>query len=171
MNLKKHITCAIYVSALAFAGIMAVQSATAAEEVSSAGTKVGVLTCQQVKGSTVNLLIHSTAKLKCTFDSTAGGSQEHYKGETGVGLGIDLNFKKDETLVFAVFSADFKPGTNQLAGKYGGVGASAAVGVGAGAHVLIGGNNRTISLQPVLTGSTGVGAAAGITYLYLEANK
>lgn len=142
-----------------------------AKEVSSAGTKVGVLTCHQVEGSKVNLLIHSTAQLRCTFDSTAGGSREHYKGETGVGLGIDMHFKKEETLVFAVFSADFKPGTHQLAGKYGGAGASAGVGVGAGAQVLVGGNNRSISLQPVISGNTGVGAAAGLTYLYLEPDE
>ncbi len=140
-------------------------------EVSSKGTKVGVLTCTQVPNTRINLLLHSTADVKCTFVSTAGGSKEYYKGETGVGFGIDLQFKADEKLVFAVFSADFKEGTHQLAGKYGGAGASAAVGPGVGAHVLIGGNNRSISLQPAVTGSTGVGAAAGLTYLYLEPEK
>jgi len=142
--------------------------AQAAEEMSSKGTKVGVLTCNQVPGSRLNLVVHSTADVKCEFKSTAGGSVEHYKGETGVGFGIDLNFKKDESLVFAVFSADFKPGTNQLAGKYGGAGGSVAVGAGVGAQALIGGNNRTVSLQPAISGSKGVGVAAGLTYLYLE---
>ncbi|RMG91743.1 MAG: DUF992 domain-containing protein [Zetaproteobacteria bacterium] len=157
---------------LGMLGASGITTSQAAEEVSSAGTKVGVLTCKRVEGSGVNLIIHSTADIKCTFESTAGGSKEHYKGETGVGLGVDLNFKKNETMVFAVFSADFKPGTYQLAGKYGGAGASAAAGVGVGAQVLLGGNNRSISLQPIaLSGSTGVGAAAGITYLYLEPDK
>lgn len=145
--------------------------AQAAEEMSTAGTKVGQLTCHQVPGSRLNLVVHSTADVKCEFKSTAGGSVERYKGETGVGFGIDLNFKQDESLVFAVFSADFKPGTNQLAGKYGGVGGSVAVGAGVGAQVLLGGNNRTISLQPAVTTSTGSGAAAGITYLYLEPDR
>lgn len=156
---------------LAFAASMPMQVASAAEEMSTAGTKVGELVCKQVKGSRLNLIVHSTADVKCEFNSTAGGSVERYKGETGIGFGVDLNFKKDESMVFAVFSADFKPGTNQLAGKYVGAGGSAAVGVGVGAQVLVGGNNRTVSLQPVVTGSTGLGAAAGITYLYLEPDK
>lgn len=164
-------------SSLFFAALLAVatgapvQSAGAAEEVSTAGTKVGELVCKQVKGSRLNLILHSTADVKCEFKSTAGGSVEHYKGETGVGLGIDLNFKENEALVFAVFSADFKQGTYQLAGKYGGAGASAAVGAGVGAQVLVGGNGRTVSLKPAVTTSTGVGASAGITYLYLEPDK
>jgi len=141
-----------------------------AKEISSGGTKIGVLTCKQVPHSRVNLLIHSTADIKCTFDSTAGGSIEHYKGESGIGFGIDVNFKADETMVFTAFSADFKAGTHQLAGKYVGAEASAAVGAGVGARALIGGNNRSISLQPALSGSTGVGAAAGLGYLYLEAD-
>lgn len=165
------------VSSLFFAALLAlatsapVQSAGAAEEVSSSGTKVGELVCKQVKGSRLNLIIHSTADVKCEFKSTAGGTVERYKGETGVGFGVDLNFKEDEALVFAVFSADFKPGTYQLAGKYGGAGASAAVGAGVGVQALVGGNNRTVSLQPAVSASTGVGASVGITYLYLEADK
>jgi len=156
---------------LAFVVGIPMQVASAAEEMSSAGTKVGELVCKQVKGTRLNLIVHSTADVKCEFKSTAGGSVERYKGETGIGFGIDLNFKKNESMVFAVFSADFKPGTNQLAGKYAGAGASAAVGAGVGAQVLVGGNDRTVSLKPAVTVSTGVGAAAGITYLYLEPDK
>jgi len=152
-----------------FAMVMVpMQAALAADEMSTAGTKVGELVCKQVKFSRLNLIVHSTADVKCEFKSTAGGSNEYYMGETGIGFGIDLNFKKDETIVFGVFSADFKEGTNQLAGKYGGAGGSVAVGAGVGAQVLVGGNNRTISLKPAVSASKGVGAAAGLTYLYLE---
>jgi len=158
-------------ASIAAMAMLAPQGAIGAEEMSSAGTKIGVLTCKTVKGSGVNLLIHSTQDVKCEFRSTAGGSVEYYKGETGVGLGIDINIGRKETLTFAAFSADFKAGTWQLAGKYGGAGASATVGIGAGAQALIGGNNRTISLEPAITGSTGGGVAAGLTYLYLEPDK
>ncbi len=148
------------------------QQVLAADEVSSAGTKVGILTCKTVPNSGVNLILHSTVNVKCTFKSTAGGSVEKYKGETGIGLGIDLNINRQETIGYTVLSADFKPGTYQLAGKYGGAGASATVGAGVGAQVLIGGNKRSISLQPlVLSASTGAGVAAGLTYLYLEPDK
>jgi len=139
-----------------------------AAETSSAGTKVGVLTCRTVPETGFSLIIHSTANVKCKFESTAGGSPEYYRGETGVGLGIDLRWDRETALAYAVFSADFRKGTYQLAGKYGGAGASATVGVGAGVQALVGGNNRSISLEPVISGSTGAGASAGITYLYLE---
>ena len=169
MNLKKTIICSLGVAALA---LFSIQPAMAADEVSSAGTKVGVLTCKSVPESGVNLIIHSTVDVTCTFESTAGGSVEKYKGETGVGLGIDLEFDSKETLVYSVLSADFKAGSYQLAGKYGGVGASAALGLGAGVQVLVGGNKRSISLNPLaLSGSEGVGVAAGLTYLYLEPAK
>ncbi len=136
---------------------------------STAGTKIGVLTCNSVPGSGVNLLIHSTVDIACKFESTDGSSVEHYIGETGIGFGIDINYKLERHLAFAVFAADTVRGSHKLAGKYGGAGASATVGVGAGAQVLVGGSNKSVSLQPVIEGSTGVGVSAGITYLFLQA--
>jgi len=167
MNMK-HIS----MIGLAVFAMLAGQQAIAKGEKSSAGTKVGVLTCKTVPDSGVNLIIHSTVDVTCEFESSAGKGKEKYKGETGVGLGIDLEFDSKETLVYSVLSADFKAGSYQLAGKYGGVGASAALGLGVGVQVLVGGNKRSISLNPLaLSGSEGVGAAAGLTYLYLEPNK
>jgi len=143
----------------------------AAPTATTSGTKIGTLTCKTIPNTTVNLLIHSTVNVKCTFKSTAG-EVEHYKGETGVGLGIDLHVKRDEQIAFVVLAADFKKGTYKLAGKYGGAGATATVGVGVGAHVLIGGSNNSISLQPiVLSGTKGIGVSGGITYLYLEPDR
>ena len=56
-----------------------------------------------------------------------------------------------------------------LAGSYAGATASATVGVGVGANVLIGGSNRTISLQPVsIEGNTGLNVAAGIGAITLR---
>ena len=56
-----------------------------------------------------------------------------------------------------------------LTGKYIGGGASAAIGAGVGAAVLIGGSADQFSLQPIaVSGSTGFGAAAGVTYLYIQ---
>jgi len=136
---------------------------------SSAGTKIGVLTCNAIPNSKVNLLIHSTTDVDCTFKSTAGDGTEHYVGETGVGLGIDLKWDSESHLVFTVFAAE-NSGVNKLSdGKYVGAGAEAAAGLGLGAHVLVGGSNKSISLQPAIQGGTGAGASAGITYLYLQA--
>ena len=57
-------------------------------------------------------------------------------------------------------TAEVKPGA--LAGDYAGATGGASVGVGAGANVLVGGSNKTISLQPVsVEGSTGLNVAGG----------
>jgi hypothetical protein len=56
-----------------------------------------------------------------------------------------------------------------LQGGYAGAQASAAVGVGAGANVLIGGLDRSIALQPVsVEGETGLNVAAGIGAIDLK---
>ncbi len=138
---------------------------------STAGTKIGILTCDSIPDSGVNLLIHSTVDIKCTFKSTDGSGVENYIGETGVGFGININFDVDRHLIFTVFAADMVKGSYKLAGKYGGVGALVSAGVGVGAQVLMGGSDSSLSLQPVIEGTTGVGANIGITYLYLQADK
>lgn len=136
---------------------------------STAGTKIGILTCKTVPNSGVNLLIHSTVDITCRFESTDGSGVEHYIGETGIGLGIDFSYDIKKQMVFTVFEADTVKGNHKLAGKYGGAGVSASLGVGAGVQLLVGGSNKSVSLQPVIEGSTGVGASVGITYLYLQA--
>lgn len=151
----------------AFAAIPAQQ----AHAGSTAGTKIGTLQCKTVPHSGVNLLIHSTVDVTCEFKSTAG-ELEHYKGETGIGLGVDLAVKSNETLGYLVFASDFKKGEYKLAGKYVGGGGSATVGAGVGAQALIGGSNKSVSLQPVvLSSSEGFGVTGGITYLYLQPDK
>ena len=135
---------------------------------SSAGTKVGILDCQTVPHSGVSLLIHSTSGVKCEYRSSDGSEVEYYIGETGIGLGIDLSFDRETRLLYTVLAADFKSGSYKLTGKYFGAGASATVGAGVGAQVLVGGNNGSFSLEPVIEGSTGLGASAGVTYLFIQ---
>jgi hypothetical protein len=56
-----------------------------------------------------------------------------------------------------------------LAGHYAGATAEATVGVGAGANVLVGGSNRTVTLQPVsVQGQTGLNLAVGVAGLDLH---
>ncbi len=130
--------------------------------------EVGVLTCEQV-GTRINLIIHSTANVKCEFTDTEG-NVERYMGETGVGLGIDLQWKKEEHMAFTVLaSVGANANEHALTGKYVGGGASAALGAGLGAAVLVGGSADQFSLQPIaISGSIGIGAAAGVTYLYIQ---
>jgi len=138
---------------------------------STAGTKIGVMTCQTVPHTGFTLLVHSTVDIKCRFESTDRSGVERYIGETGIGLGIDLSSNIKKEMVYTVFAADFKSGDHKLAGKYVGVGASATVGAGVGAQVLVGGNNKSISLQPVIEGNTGIGTSAGFTYLFIQPDK
>ena len=50
-----------------------------------------------------------------------------------------------------------------LAGHYAGASAEATVGAGVGANALIGGSNRTVTLQPVsVQGQTGLNLAVGV---------
>ena len=146
---------------------MAVPLSASAEE--KAGLQLGILKCTVVPGSRLNLLIRSTADVQCTFDNQ--GTIERYKGETGIALGLDLSLKDNETMAFAVIAAskDAAPGSYALAGKYIGGQASAAAGVGLGAKALVGAGNKNVSLQPIaLESSTGLGASAGIGFLYIE---
>ena len=138
----------------------------------SHGIELGVLKCTVVPGSRVNLLIRSTADVECEFNNN--GTVERYKGETGIGLGLDLSFKSDEKMHFSVITAssDVSAGSYALAGKYVGGELSAAAGVGLGAKALVGGSNDSFSLQPLaLETSKGLGASGGLSFLYIEPDK
>ncbi len=133
------------------------------------GLEVGLLTCTVVPGSRVNLVVRSTADVICEY--TKGGAAEHYVGETGIALGVDLSFRSDERMAFSVLSAskDIAPGSNALAGKYVGGELSAAAGLGLGAKALLGGGAKNVGLQPVaLESSRGLGASGGLSFLYIE---
>jgi hypothetical protein len=133
------------------------------------GIEVGLLTCNVVPGSRVNLLIRSTADVECTDENN--GVTEGYRGETGIALGLDLSIRSNEKMVFTVIAAadDVKPGAKALGGKYVGGQVSAAAGLGLGAKALVGGGAKNIGLQPLaLESSTGIGVAGGLGFLYIE---
>lgn len=59
-----------------------------------------------------------------------------------------------------------------LAGSYVGASAEATVGAGLGANVLVGGNNRTVALQPLsVSGQTGLNFALGVGDLELRPSR
>ncbi len=134
--------------------------------------RVGVLKCETVEGSRVNLIVRSTADVKCVFED-GNGRSESYRGESGIALGLDLSFKKKETFAFAVRSTTTtSAGKHSLQGKYVGGKATASAGVGLGAAALIGGDNDQFGLNPIAVGTNeGVGASAGIGFLYIEPNN
>jgi hypothetical protein len=153
---------------LVIAGIMSLLcSANAAAE---GGLEIGLLTCNVIPGSRVNLLIRSTADVECVFKHN--GATEAYHGKTGIALGLDLSLRSNEQMAFTVIAAssDIGPGSKSLAGKYVGGQISAAAGLGLGAKALVGGSAKGIGLQPLaLESSTGIGVAGGLGFLYIEA--
>ncbi len=128
--------------------------------------KVGTLSCQMSGG--IGLIVTSRKDLQCRFSPSARG----WRGETYVGsirrVGIDLGATAGGSLIWAVY-APTSAGRYALAGGYGGASAEASVIAGLGANALVGGNNRTIMLQPLsVQGQRGVSLAAGVAGLELH---
>jgi Protein of unknown function (DUF992) len=129
------------------------------------GAQVGHLTCNVAGGW--GFVFGSSKAINCTF-ARAGGRPEHYTGSINK-FGVDIGYTQGGVLVWAVFAPTTNIAPGALSGNYGGATGSASVGVGAGANVLVGGSNRTISLQPVsFEGNTGLNVAAGIASLSLH---
>lgn len=160
------------ISALLATAVLAAGSITVAQAEShgdGAKGEVGVVTCEYIKGTKVNLLIHSSAGFDCSFEHDGGVA--YYEGEAGIGLGLDLQWTEKSTMKYTVMASTAKDidWSTALNGTYTGGKAAASFGVGVGAAVLIGGSNDTVGLVPIaLEGMTGAGASAGIGYLTLK---
>jgi Protein of unknown function (DUF992) len=129
------------------------------------GAQVGTLTCNVASGW--GFVFGSSKALRCTF-APASGAPEHYAGSIQK-FGVDIGYTKAAVLIWGVLAPTSNLAPGALAGNYVGATGSATVGVGAGANVLVGGSNRTISLQPVsFEGSTGLNVAAGIGEISLH---
>ena len=129
------------------------------------GVRVGTLTCSVAGGW--GFVFGSSKAIRCTL-APGGGRPEHYAGSINK-FGVDIGYTQGGVLVWGVLAptANLAPGA--LSGNYVGATGSATVGVGAGANVLVGGSNRTISLQPVsIEGNTGLNVAAGIGAMSLR---
>lgn len=130
-----------------------------------AGVKVGVLTCNVEPGW--SYVVGSTRPLECSYAPNRGHG-EHYLGKVEK-VGVDIGYVSGATIVWAVIAptSDVRPGA--LEGDYGGASANVSVGLGAGANVLIGGFDKSITLQPIsVEGDTGVNLAVSITSIRLD---
>jgi hypothetical protein len=131
----------------------------------AAEVKIGVLSCQ-VRGGW-GFVIGSSKDLRCTFTS-AQGETERYVGTVSK-FGVDLGYTRGGLLVWTVVAPSDSPARGALQGGYAGATASAALGVGAGAHVLVGGLHRSIALQPLsISGERGLNIAAGVGAISLR---
>jgi hypothetical protein len=148
---------ALTAGALSFAG---------AAQAAPHGVKVGTLSCDVSSGW--GFIFGSSKDLHCSFHPNRSPMGEHYEGSINK-FGVDIGYTSGGVIIWEVFapSSDLRHGA--LQGDYAGVSASATVGVGAGANVLIGGFDRSIALQPVsIEGNTGLNVAAGIGAISLK---
>ena|SRR5690348_7632683 len=149
----------IGLAAAAIAAGLSMQPAAA-----QSGVKAGVLTCDVASGW--GIVFGSTRDLKCTYADN-NGSSERYTGHIDK-FGVDLGFHAAGVIAWAVLAPTGNIAKGALAGTYAGVTAGAAVGVGPGGNLLIGGSDRTLSLQPLsFEGMTGVNVAAGVAQIVL----
>jgi hypothetical protein len=130
-------------------------------------TRVGTLSCDVSKG--IGMFVVEKQTLSCAFTPVGGGGGDNYTG-TIEQFGVALGEVKEGHLVWGVAAASSGLQPGALAGTYAGVGANASVGVRAGANVLVGGGNRSLSLQPIsVEGQKGINIAGGITTVTLKA--
>src|SRR5947208_15451719 len=127
--------------------------------------RVGTVNCKVAGGW--GFVFGSSKAVRCTF-ARAGDRPEHYAGSINK-FGVDIGYTQGGVLVWGVFAPSGGLAPGALSGNYVGATGSATVGIGAGANVLVGGSNRTISLQPVsIEGNTGLNVAAGIGSISLR---
>ena len=147
-------------SAAALAAVLLATAAPAQERV-----QAGNLSCDVSAG--IGLIVGSQRQVYCTFTPTQNGPVETYTGSI-TRVGLDLGATSGGVMVWMVYSPTSRP-AGALAGAYAGASAEASLVAGLGANVLVGGNDRSVALQPLsVQGQTGVNIAAGVAGLELK---
>ena len=150
--------------ALLMGGLMTMAVFSAAHG-QAAKVRAGTLTCQG-KGS-VGLILGSQEKLNCTYDP-AGSGRNHRLIGTVTRFGLDVGVKGQSVIIWAVLGTTTALPGDALRGTFVGAAADASLGLGAGAKVLVGGNNNSIVLQPLsIQAQTGINLAVGVSGLEL----
>jgi hypothetical protein len=129
------------------------------------GVKVGELTCGVASGW--GFVFGSTKDLRCVFRQN-DKKAVHYSGSISK-FGVDIGYTEGGVLVWEVVAPTSDVRAGALEGDYVGVSAGATAGVGIGANVLVGGFDKSFSLQPLsVSGNKGLNVAAGIGSISLK---
>jgi hypothetical protein len=146
----------------AVAIVLAVASA---EPAAAQQVRAGLLTCDVSAG--IGLIITSQKQVSCVFAPDRPGiMREDYDGSI-TKFGLDLGVIGGGVMVWVVFTGTVA-GPGFLAGDYVGASGEASLGAGLGANVLVGGSNRTATLQPVsVSAQIGINIAVGVAALHL----
>jgi len=154
-------TTSLLMSAAALSAVLATPA-----HAEPAGVKIGVLSCHVESGW--GFVFGSSKEMQCAFRSNRG-EPEYYSGTLSK-LGVDIGYTGDGELVWDVIAPTADTRMGALEGDYGGATASVTVLAGVGAHVLVGGLDRSIALQPVsVEGNSGLDVAAGLGAISLRA--
>ncbi len=151
---------------LAALASLAILYPSAGEARDNGRVEIGSLTCRIDGGA--SFVFGSTRNLSCKFESVSGAEPEYYDGQIKR-FGLDIGVTGETVMGWAVFAPTRGLDDYALAGTYSGVAADASLGLGAGAKVLVGGSNDTISLQPLsFQGQSGVNLALTVAQLRLR---
>jgi hypothetical protein len=145
--------------------VATVMLAAAGAASAGSGVKIGTLSCNVAPG--IGFIIGSSKAMECQFSGSQG--IELYSGVINK-FGLDIGVTGNQVLNWVVFApGSIEPGA--LQGTYVGATAEATAAIGGGANVLVGGFNRSFTLQPVsLSTQTGLNVAAGVAELVLHAH-
>jgi hypothetical protein len=125
----------------------------------------GTLNCDVSGG--IGFIVGSQREVNCLFTPSYPAPPEQYVG-TITKVGLDVGFTGAGQLVWSVLQSTTRR-RGVLAGSYAGASAEATVGAGLGANVLVGGNDRSVALQPLsIQGQVGLNVAAGIAEISLQ---
>jgi len=127
--------------------------------------QAGTLNCDVSAG--IGLIIGSRREVNCLFTPSYPAPPEQYVGSI-TKVGLDVGVTGGGQLIWAVqMSTTRRRGV--LAGSYAGASAEVSALIGAGANVLVGGNDRSVALQPLsVQGQVGINVAAGIAEISLQ---
>lgn len=156
-NTTRLLLAAAALSALAVAG---------PADAAPAGVKVGVLSCHVDRGW--GFVFGSSKDMQCAFHSDRGEA-DYYSGTISK-LGVDIGYTGGGEIVWDVVAPTLDAGIGALQGDYAGATVGVTVLAGVGAHVLFGGFDNSIALQPVsVEGNSGLDVAVGAGAITLRA--
>jgi hypothetical protein len=132
------------------------------------GVELGVLDCMVEGGA--GFVIGSSKDASCNYGPADDAlAPEQYFGNISK-FGLDVGFTGASVmqwLVLAPTASVYTPGA--LAGDHVGASAQATAGVGVGANLLVGGSDRSFTLQPLsVQAQTGLNLAVGVSRFQLR---
>lgn len=142
--------------------IVLTNAATAQQSASQ--VSAGTLTCDIAPG--VALIVDSPKNLRCVLYKSDGSKQAYGGRITGGGLNVGVTGRS--VAAWSVISNASPVIPNDLSGRYSGVQAGAAIGVGGTNSSILSSANKAVSLQPLtVEARSGVNFALGATQMDL----